>query len=145
MILMEKSLFVSLAHIRILASIPCRTIVRHDSDNLSGLLIARGLNPSINSGYAALSAPFSTELGLAPRKDLAVSLPPFYPYSGIRPPSLGLGLSGAFGSERHCSHLYACAWRLLAATFPGLRREGVRTFLSDFTSELSPRLPVFPY
>jgi len=91
-------------------------------DHSSGPLIARGLNPW--RGYAALSKSFLPlygcrlpfKHGLAPGKDLAVSPPLCYPYGGAGPSSLGLGPPPPFGGGRHCSHLYPCGRRLLAAT-----------------------------
>ena len=76
------------------------------------------------------------EYDLAPGKDLAVSPPLCYPYHGVRPASLGLGLSDLFKSDRHCSHLYSYERRLLAATLllPTCRQAGVSGLSSSASS-----------
>jgi len=99
-----------------------------DDNHLSGPSITLGLNPSLTLGICG-TLWFAPEHDLAPRKDLAVSSPLFYPYGGTRPTSLGSGLPPAFTWGRFCSHLYAYARRLLAATLSCFKRTGVRTFL----------------
>ncbi len=74
--------------------------------NLSGLLITRELN-------AALPLRGTT---LHSGKDLAVSPRHFYPYSRVKPSTLGLGSPIPFGLGRHCSHLYILIRRVLPAT-----------------------------
>jgi hypothetical protein len=69
---------------------------------------------------------------LHPVRNFAVSLPLFSPYGGIEPSSLGSGSLFPFENRRHCSHLSACAVRLLAATCltSPFGNVSVRTFLS---------------
>ena len=63
--------------------------------------------------------------GLAPSKDLAVSPLPFYPYSRVRPSTLGLGLSDVFRVE---TFLFAPLALRRRAVSPYLLLS-VRTFL----------------
>ena len=70
---------------------------------------------------------------LAPDKDLAVSLSLFYPHSEIRPSTLGSGPPGTFGRDVTVRTSSALAGEM--AAFNRYFLLGVRTFLSDFTSE----------
>lgn len=90
-------------------------------------MLDRALNlsalASITLGLARHSEHITSyvlRLGLAPRKDLAVSFPPFYLYRGTGPATLRSGPPSPFELGRFCSHLYAYARRLLAATLPRL-------------------------
>ena len=82
--------------------------------HLSGPLIARGLVAALPAMIACATI---AEHGLALGKDFAVSLPLCCPYGGIGPSSSGWGPPRRFQHGRHCSHLYSCERRPLAATF----------------------------
>ncbi|HOB90024.1 MAG TPA: hypothetical protein PKG74_01690, partial [Candidatus Colwellbacteria bacterium] len=80
--------------------------------------------------------------GLALHKDLAVSLPSFYPYNGIRPSSLGLGLPSPFGLGRHCSHLLPYGSQLLTGVFPPYQRKESGLSSLFVETEQSSELPI---